>query len=68
MRFDAGPLSVYSVHGSVAAMGAEIGAFAEAGVDELMLVLGTTDPAALVAAAERFHHEVYIPAVGSSTV
>ena len=68
VRFDAGPLSVYSVHGCVAAMGAEIGAFAEAGVDELMLVLGTTDPAALVAAAERFHHEVYIPAVGSSTV
>ena len=39
---------------------------ARAGVDELMLVLGTTDPEALVARAERFHHEVYTPALGSS--
>jgi alkanesulfonate monooxygenase SsuD/methylene tetrahydromethanopterin reductase-like flavin-dependent oxidoreductase (luciferase family) len=61
VRFDAGALPVYSLHGSSAAMADEVRAFADAGVDELVVVFKEDEAAALVAAMERFQREVFEP-------
>jgi alkanesulfonate monooxygenase SsuD/methylene tetrahydromethanopterin reductase-like flavin-dependent oxidoreductase (luciferase family) len=63
VRFDEGPLSVYSLHGDPESMVHEVVAFSQAGVDELVVVFKETRPEALAAAIDRFHGEVYTPAL-----
>lgn len=58
VRFDDGPLPVYSLHGSSAEIAREVAEFEEAGVDELVVVFKTTDAGGLVTSMERFQHEV----------
>ncbi|MEA2653311.1 MAG: hypothetical protein QOI37_538 [Chloroflexota bacterium] len=58
VRFEAGPDSAYSMHGSPEEIAAEVRAFAALGVEHLALSFVTTDPVALVASAERFDREV----------
>ena len=48
----------YAMRGSPEAIAAEVRAFADLGVTHLALWFGTTDPAELVARAERFDREV----------
>jgi alkanesulfonate monooxygenase SsuD/methylene tetrahydromethanopterin reductase-like flavin-dependent oxidoreductase (luciferase family) len=64
VRFDQGPLGVYSLHGRSEAIAREVAAFAKAGVEELVLAFETTDPARLVAAMERFQDEVLATLAG----
>lgn len=61
VRFDDGPLAVYSLHGDPEQMAAEVAGFAEAGVDELVVVFKETEPARLVEQVERFDAEVFGP-------
>jgi alkanesulfonate monooxygenase SsuD/methylene tetrahydromethanopterin reductase-like flavin-dependent oxidoreductase (luciferase family) len=63
VRFDADPIHVYSLHGTGTAMVEEVVAFAREGVDELVVVFKEREPDALAAACERFHREVYEPAL-----
>ena len=58
VRFDDGPLPVYSLHGSSAEIASGVAAFEEAGVDELVVVFEAAGPDELVAAMERFQGEV----------
>ena len=58
VRFDDGPLPVYSLHGSSAEIARGVAAFEEAGVDELVVVFKAARPDELVAAMERFQGEV----------
>ncbi len=67
VRFDQEPLSVYSLHGGSEAMVDEVVEFAEAGVDELVVVFKETSPERLAAELERFDAEVYRPALGRLT-
>jgi alkanesulfonate monooxygenase SsuD/methylene tetrahydromethanopterin reductase-like flavin-dependent oxidoreductase (luciferase family) len=62
VRFDADAIAVYSLHGSAESMIPEVNAFAELGVDELILAFKETDLNALVASMERFQYEVAGPA------
>ena len=61
VRFDAAPARYYSLCGSPRSMVADLVAFDGLGVGELVVVLDPVEPAALVAAAERFEHEVVAP-------
>ncbi len=63
VRFDQGPLPVYSLHGDREAMSAEVAEFARIGVDELVVVFKETAPDPLARALERFDAEVYRPAL-----
>ena len=65
MHFDADPVSVYSMHGSAADVIPEVIAFANLGVDELVLAFREHEPSALVAAMERFQDEVFVPAMAA---
>jgi probable F420-dependent oxidoreductase len=58
VRFDDGPLPVYSLHGSSAEIARGVRDFEDAGVDELVVVFKTTDPETLVATMERVQDEV----------
>lgn len=62
VRFDAGPISVYSLHGDASGMISDVRAFADLGVDELVLTFKERGPDAIVAAMERFQREVFAPA------
>jgi alkanesulfonate monooxygenase SsuD/methylene tetrahydromethanopterin reductase-like flavin-dependent oxidoreductase (luciferase family) len=59
VRFDAGPIGVFSLHGSPADMLDDVRAFVALGVDELVVTFKEREPDAIVAAMERFQHEVY---------
>ncbi|MES1247896.1 MAG: TIGR03619 family F420-dependent LLM class oxidoreductase [Actinomycetota bacterium] len=59
VRFDAEPIGVFSLHGSPANMLDDVRAFAELGVDELVVTFKEREPEAIVAAMERFQHEVF---------
>lgn len=59
VRFDAEPIGVYSLHGAPAAMIEEVRAFADLGIDELVVTFKERGPAAVVAAMERFQDEVF---------
>jgi alkanesulfonate monooxygenase SsuD/methylene tetrahydromethanopterin reductase-like flavin-dependent oxidoreductase (luciferase family) len=63
VRFDEGPLEVYSLHGTSQSMVAEVVEFARAGVEELVVVFKAADAARQRAAQERFQREVYEPAL-----
>lgn len=63
VRFDQGPLPVYSLHGDAGAMAAEVVEFARTGVDELVVVFKETAPDRLARLIERFDAEVYRPAL-----
>jgi alkanesulfonate monooxygenase SsuD/methylene tetrahydromethanopterin reductase-like flavin-dependent oxidoreductase (luciferase family) len=63
VRFELGPLAVYSLHGSPEAMQAEVVEFARAGCEELVVVFKETSPEALERDVERFDSEVYRPAL-----
>lgn len=67
VRFDQGPLAVYSLHGDADAMAAEVVAFAETAVDELVVVFKETAPEPLSRLMERFDAEVYRPALARAT-
>jgi probable F420-dependent oxidoreductase len=62
VEFDAPASTGYAMRGSPEAIATEVRAFAGVGVTHLALWFGTTDPAELVAHAERFAREV-IPLV-----
>jgi alkanesulfonate monooxygenase SsuD/methylene tetrahydromethanopterin reductase-like flavin-dependent oxidoreductase (luciferase family) len=62
VRFDAEPISVYSLHGEPSAMIDDVRAFADLGVDELVLTFKERGTHAIVAAMERFQHEVFAAA------
>jgi probable F420-dependent oxidoreductase len=57
VEFD-GATAEYAMRGSPGEIAAEVRAFADLGVTHLALWFGTTDPAELVARAERFSREV----------
>jgi alkanesulfonate monooxygenase SsuD/methylene tetrahydromethanopterin reductase-like flavin-dependent oxidoreductase (luciferase family) len=63
VRFDAGPLAVYSLHGSPAEMVSDVAEFARVGVDELVVVFKESSPERLAAELERFDSEVFAPAL-----
>jgi alkanesulfonate monooxygenase SsuD/methylene tetrahydromethanopterin reductase-like flavin-dependent oxidoreductase (luciferase family) len=63
VRFDEGPLAVYSLHGAPREMVREVVEFARAGVDELVVVFKTAGAEQLTAAQERFQREVFEPAL-----
>ncbi len=56
--------STYVMCGGIDAMRADVEAFAELGVEHLIVVLDTTDPGELVGRAERFQLEVVEPTLG----
>jgi hypothetical protein len=58
VEFDAIGGDPYALRGSPEEMAAEVRAFADLGVTHLALHFTTTDPAELVARAERFADEV----------
>jgi alkanesulfonate monooxygenase SsuD/methylene tetrahydromethanopterin reductase-like flavin-dependent oxidoreductase (luciferase family) len=62
VRFNAEPIGVYSLHGEPSEMIDEVRAFADLGVDELVLTFNERGPDAIVAAMERFQHEVFAAA------
>jgi alkanesulfonate monooxygenase SsuD/methylene tetrahydromethanopterin reductase-like flavin-dependent oxidoreductase (luciferase family) len=66
VRFDAGPLPVYSLHGASEQMRADVAAFARIGVDELVVVFPDRDPERLAAAIERFDAEVVVPVLSET--
>ena len=59
VRFDAEPIGVYSLHGEPSAMIDDVRAFADLGVDELVLTFKERGANAIVAAMERFQNEVF---------
>ncbi|MBX3030243.1 MAG: LLM class flavin-dependent oxidoreductase [Chloroflexi bacterium] len=61
VRFDQPAGSVYSLCGSARSMAADLQAFDELGVSELVVVLAATTPDDLRAAARRFEREVVVP-------
>ena len=63
MRFGLGPLEVYSLYGEPDQMIPEVVGFADAGVEELVVVLKEIAPEALARGMERFDAEVYRPAL-----
>lgn len=63
VRLDAEPIEKYSLHGSPDRIVSEVLDFARTGVDELVLVFREREPDELAAAMERFHTEVYEPAL-----
>jgi alkanesulfonate monooxygenase SsuD/methylene tetrahydromethanopterin reductase-like flavin-dependent oxidoreductase (luciferase family) len=63
VRFDLGPLAVYSLHGSAEDMTDEVVEFARAGCEELVVVFKETEAAALRQSIERFDAHVYRPAL-----
>ncbi len=63
VRLDAEPIEKYSLHGSPERIIPEVLDFARVGVDELVLVFRERDPADLAAAMERFHTNVFAPAL-----
>jgi probable F420-dependent oxidoreductase len=67
VEFQAATTTGYAMRGSPEAIAAEIHAFAGVGVTHLALWFGTTDPAELVARAERFGREV-MPLVQANPV
>ena len=58
VRFGGHDGSSYAMHGTPAAIAAEVRAFAALGVEHIALAFGTTDPTEVVARAERFAAEV----------
>lgn len=58
VRFDQPSGSFYALRGDPDAMAAELRAFAAAGVTEVALAFGETDPERSVTAIERFDREV----------
>ena len=58
VEFDAATDSSYAMRGSPDEIAAEVRAFAQVGVTHLALYFATTDPAEIVARAERFANEV----------
>jgi alkanesulfonate monooxygenase SsuD/methylene tetrahydromethanopterin reductase-like flavin-dependent oxidoreductase (luciferase family) len=62
VRFEANPLQVYSIYGSPEDMIREVAAFAELGVDELVLVFKEKNPAKLADDMTRFDREIFQPA------
>lgn len=67
VRFDAEPVSVFSLHGSPADMLDDVRAFADLGVSELIVTFKERQPDAVVSAMERFQHEVFEPAAAALT-
>lgn len=61
VKFDQGPGSVYTLHGTAQQMVDEVLSFAEVGAEELILVFDATTPEEIVAAVERFHETVILP-------
>lgn len=61
VKFDHGPIGVYSLHGDTAAMARELLAFYDAGVEELIVVFDAVAPDEMVAQARRFDAEVVQP-------
>lgn len=63
--FDAEPTrDTYVLWGSRDRMQAEVGAFADAGAEHLILVLESTDPGQIAERAERFQREIAGPVLG----
>ena len=58
VQFDGAKEPSYAMRGSPEEIAAEVRAFAALGVEHLALYFATTDPAELVARAERFDREV----------
>jgi probable F420-dependent oxidoreductase len=58
VRFDETEGEGYAMRGTAEQVATEVRAFAELGVTMLVLAVGATDPAGVVAAAERFDREV----------
>ena len=58
VRFDEASGEGYAMRGPAEQIAAEVRAFADAGATMLVLAFGVTDPAGVVAAAERFAREV----------
>ncbi len=67
VRLDAEPIEKYSLHGSPERIVSEVVDFAQAGVDELVLVFRERDPSELAAAMQRFDTHVFAPAVARVT-
>jgi alkanesulfonate monooxygenase SsuD/methylene tetrahydromethanopterin reductase-like flavin-dependent oxidoreductase (luciferase family) len=61
VRFDTGPGAAYTICGSHQEMSRELLAFAALGVDDLVLVLPSSEPADVSALARRFDTEVIGP-------
>lgn len=61
VKFDQGPMRVYSLHGSEEQMVEELIAFAEVGVEELVPVFDPSDADGIVADMERFQARVVDP-------
>jgi probable F420-dependent oxidoreductase len=58
VRFDEPEGNFYALRGDPAAMAADLRAFAELGLDEVMLAFGETDAERVVGAIERFERDV----------
>lgn len=54
----------YALRGSVEEMRADVAAFSDLGVRDLVVVLGETDPDRIAAKARRFNDDVVLPALG----
>ena len=63
VRFGLGPLEVYSLYGEPDHMIPEVVGFADAGVEELVVVLKEIAPEPLARGMEQFDAEVYRPAL-----
>jgi alkanesulfonate monooxygenase SsuD/methylene tetrahydromethanopterin reductase-like flavin-dependent oxidoreductase (luciferase family) len=61
VKFDAAPGPVYSICGSPKEMTGQLLELAALGVDDLILVLASAEPAELTALADRFEREVIAP-------
>jgi alkanesulfonate monooxygenase SsuD/methylene tetrahydromethanopterin reductase-like flavin-dependent oxidoreductase (luciferase family) len=59
VRFDAGPVGVFSLHGEPADMLDDVRAFIDLGVDELVVTFKEREADAIVAAMDRFQREVF---------
>ncbi|MGH8913429.1 MAG: TIGR03619 family F420-dependent LLM class oxidoreductase [Acidimicrobiia bacterium] len=64
VRFDREPGAKYSMAGTRAEIAKEVERFAEAGAQHLVVVLEETEADRIIAAAQRFHDEAVVPAIG----
>jgi alkanesulfonate monooxygenase SsuD/methylene tetrahydromethanopterin reductase-like flavin-dependent oxidoreductase (luciferase family) len=67
VRLDAEPIEKFSLHGSPQRIVPEVVDFAQAGVDELVLVFRERDPSELAAAMRRFDTDVFAPAMAHTS-
>jgi alkanesulfonate monooxygenase SsuD/methylene tetrahydromethanopterin reductase-like flavin-dependent oxidoreductase (luciferase family) len=63
VRLDVDPIEKYSLHSTPERIVPEVVDFANAGVDELVLVFRERDPSELAAAMQRFDADVFAPAM-----